>query len=89
MTTAFDDADGLDVADRLRHHADALENLAWILRDQAHLMQPNEDGRVLSYLTVWENARVRTWISDQIVTPEQEDWLARRYDEAKSTIPKS
>lgn len=70
----------------MRMAADALENIAWILRDMAHDQEPDADGRVLSRTTIYESSRVRTWISSDIQSGEQKQWMIDRLDDAKKNV---
>lgn len=83
---SWDEApDGLEVADRLRRFASALEDLARTMRMNAHGMQPDADGEVLAGCMVWESSKVRIWLdTERMTTPEQLEWLDRRLDEAKA-----
>lgn len=83
----FDAADlQMAEAPHIRLAAAALENIAAILLDVAHLTEPDSDGRVLCRTTVFESSKVQTWVSDQIETAEQQAWLSGRLDDAKLTI---
>lgn len=83
----FDAAD-LRITDaaHMRMSAAALENIAAILLDMAHFAEENDDGRVLGRVTVFESARVRTWVSEQIETEDQAQWLRDCMDDAKTII---
>lgn len=82
IISKMSDAGEAPTAEQMRRHADALSNLADILRDQANAIEPDDDGKVLSRTTIFESSRVRVWISDEIKSPEQHDWLTERYADA-------
>jgi hypothetical protein len=76
--------DGLEVGDRLRRFAEALEDLARSMRAQAHGMQPDPNGELLAGVMIWESSRVRTWVNTARVGPDADmTWFDRRLDEAK------
>lgn len=78
--------DGLSQADRLRAFAKKLEEIAGLLRDDAHVIEPNDDGLVLARVMVWQSSRVTTWASNKVETEEQVEWLRERLDEAKGSV---
>lgn len=86
LIISFNDGDRRDVADRLRAYANALEDLASIVRDDAEDMQPSEDGKVLARLKVWESSRVQIWTSSMVETQDQAEWLRLRLDDASGLV---
>lgn len=69
---------------RMVRHAEALESLSWMLRQQAENLNPTEQGMPLATALVFENSAVRVRINDdKVVTAEQFEWLDRRFDDAK------
>lgn len=87
VITAFDDTDELETADRLRKMAKALDYLSYLMLQQAEDMEPSDDGVPLAKMTVFESSRVRLRINDdRVATPEQEDWLRERFEDAKGIV---
>lgn len=78
----FEPNDGLGVGDRMRRFAGALEAVARMMRAQAQQLEPDKDGHVMAVTIIWESSRVQSWTSDKIETPEQREWLARRFHDA-------
>ncbi|MBB3997213.1 hypothetical protein [Aureimonas pseudogalii] len=87
LITDFNDQDGHEAADRLRVFAGMLDQLHYYMMQQAHMMEPNDDGQILAKLAVFESSRVRLRINDdRVQTVEQEDWLRERFEDAKSSV---
>ncbi|MFD2235947.1 hypothetical protein [Aureimonas populi] len=87
LVTDFFDGDGLEAADRLRQFAAMLDTISYCLMQQAHHMDPNDDGQILAKVAVFENSRVRLRVNDDMIqTIEQEEWLRRRFDDAKAIV---
>lgn len=80
LNEAYDPGDGC----RLRHYADCLDQLSWLLRQQAEQIEPSDDGAPLATAMVFESSRVRVRINDdKVTTSEQMAWLDDRFDDAK------
>lgn len=75
--SSFNDADGLEVADRLRRYADALDSLAWLIRQQAEKHAPSGDGDCLCAVRIFESSKARVRIHDRIETSSEAhmQWL--------------
>lgn len=87
LVTDFFDGDGLAAAERLRQFASMLDTISYYLMQQAHHMEPNDDGQILAKLSVFENSRVRLRVNDDMIqTVAQEEWLRRRFDDAKAIV---
>lgn len=81
----FNDTVGDGVGDRLRLYADCLDQLSWILRQQAENMEPSDDGVPLATALIFESSRVRVRVNDdRVVSAEQMEWLHSRFDDAKA-----
>lgn len=78
--------DGAPTADDLRYFAQMLWRMARMVHDEAESISPSPDGMIMAEAVIFNNSRVRTFISNFIGTTEQRAWLARRFDDAKSTI---
>ena len=70
----------------LRYVADAMEDMARMIRDHAEAKEPSDDGVVMAFARVMENSRVRVWTSNKVETPEQVKWLHARFDDAKFIV---
>jgi hypothetical protein len=75
-----------DKAADLRLAAPILENIARLMRDNANLEAPDDNGFVLAQVTIFESSKVRSWVSDKVSTEDQIEWLDRRLDDAKLLI---
>lgn len=73
-----------DEPECLRTISEHLFTLARHVRDMAWVQSQDDDDRQLSVVRVYTSSRVNAWTSDDISTPEQVEWLARRLEEAKS-----
>lgn len=82
---SFNEADDTGDGCRLRHYADCLDQLSWLLRQQAERIEPSDDGIPLATATIFTSSLVRVRINDdEITTPEQAAWLDERFDDAKA-----
>lgn len=69
---------------RLRFYADCLDQLSWLLRQQAEKLEPSDDGMPLATALIFESSLVRVRVNDdEVTTSEQMAWLDDRFDDAK------
>lgn len=76
--------DGLEVGDRLRMFADALEEISFMMRQEAEKFKASDKGDAVCVVTVFRDSTVRVRLKDEDFTePHQQDWLKNRLDDAK------
>lgn len=72
--------------DDLRTVANHLSTLSRWMRDQAEVIDGNEDEAMLAELRVFKSGRVWTFVSNECTTDEQVEWLSSRLDDAKKVV---
>lgn len=78
------DDEHLDHGERFRALADRLDDLSFILRQQAEQVSKSENGEAIGTAIVFESGNVRVRINDdKLETAEQREWMRRRFDDAK------
>lgn len=78
------DDEHLDHGERFRALADRLDDLSFILRQQAEQVSKSENGEAIGTAIVFESGNVRVRINDdKVETAEQREWMRRRFDDAK------
>lgn len=78
------DDEHLDHGERFRALTDRLDDLSFILRQQAEQVSKSENGEAIGTAIVFESGNVRVRINDdKVETAEQREWMRRRFDDAK------
>lgn len=74
----------MDHGERFRALADRLDDLSFILRQQAEQVSKSENGEAIGTAIVFESGNVRVRVNDdKLETKEQREWMRRRLDDAK------
>lgn len=87
---AFNQDERMEVADRIRLFAEALDAISFSMKIQAEDFTESERGPILAAAYVYKDSTVRVRVDDRKFTgQEQKDWLCERFDDAKEAAFKA
>ena len=80
-------ADNRHKGEQLRAMAAQLDEVRFLMLQQAHLLEPDRDGRIVATASIYESSRVQLRSNEEMVATEAAaTWLRDRLEDAKGAV---